>query len=324
MMWLRVSLFLLPLACEGGATPPSQSKMKPKGNTQEQLIAVAAAIQNHEFQLSSVEQELNQARAEESAILSELHHHNQRLMETVHYLRHAIQYSPLLAMLSAPKPENVIHSSMLLRSITPEIHGRNQQLLEKVQSLSQIRTQLEEKQNKLRDITFQYHQDHDNLNELLHKHSKTSNLLKKQPENTSEILNLIPPVIGELISTYGDNTTPEWAPFTQGILFTTREGAHVISPLSGTIASAGDYENGQGKMVIIETQNSHIVMSGLGSLNCTVGQNVIAGEPIGQMPKHTKKTKTTPQDAPRLYLEVWHREQTVDPQFVLNKKRKEL
>ncbi len=76
-------------------------------------------------------------------------------------MRHATQYSPLLAMLSAPKPENVIHSSMLLRSITPEIHARNQQLLEKVKSLSQIRTQLEEKQNKLRDITFQYHQDHD-------------------------------------------------------------------------------------------------------------------------------------------------------------------
>ena len=321
MMWLRVLLFLLPLAFEGLTASSSPSKMKSKGNTQEQLIAVAAAIQNHEFQLSAVEQELNQARAEESAILSELHHHNQRLMETVHYLRHAIQYSPLLAMLSAPKPENVIHSSMLLRSITPEIHGRNQQLLEKVQSLSQIRAQLEEKQNKLRDITFQYHQDHDNLNELLHKHSKTSNLLKRQPENTSEILNLIPPVIGELIHTYGD-TTPEWTPFAQGVLFTTRKGAHVISPLSGTIASAGDYENGQGKMVVIETQNSHIIMSGLGSLNCTVGQNVIAGEPIGCMPKHTTKTKVTSQNAPRLYLEVWHREQTIDPQSVLNEKRK--
>jgi septal ring factor EnvC (AmiA/AmiB activator) len=321
MMWLRVSLFLLPLAFEAGATPAS--KVKSKGNIQDQLIAVAAAIQKHEFQLSSVEQELNQARGEESAILGELHNHNQRLMETVHYLRHATQYSPFLAMLSAPKPENVIHSSMLLRSITPEIHGRNQQLLEKVQSLSQIRAQLEEKQNKLRDITFQYHQDHDNLNQLLYTHSKTSNLIKKQPENSSEIINLIPPVVGELIHTYGD-TTPEWTPFTQGVLFTTRSGAHVISPLSGTIASAGDYANGQGKMVIVETQNSHIVMSGLGSLNCTVGQNVIAGEPIGRMPKGTKKIKDPSQKAPRLYLEVWHREQTIDPQSVLNEKRKDL
>ncbi len=322
MLWLRLFPLLFSLTLGAIAAPPSLSK-KPKGTTQEQLIAVAATIQNHEFQLSAVEHELNQARAEEGAILSELQHHNQRLMETVHYLRHAIQYSPLLAMLSASKPENVIHSSMVLRSITPEIHARNQQLLEKVTSLSQIRAQLEQKQNKLRDITFRYHQDHDNLNKLLKERSKTNNTLKKQPENASEILNLIPPVIGEIIPTYGD-TNPEWAPFTQGVLFTTREGAHVISPLSGTVASAGDYANDQGKMVIVETRNSHIVMSGLGSLNCTVGQNVIAGEPLGRMPKHPKKTKTSSQSSPRLYLEIWHQEQTVDPQSVLNEKRKDL
>jgi septal ring factor EnvC (AmiA/AmiB activator) len=324
MLWLRVLPFLFPLAFEVVAAPPSPSKMKSKGTTQEQLIAIAATIQNHEFQLSAIEHELNQARTEESAILSELQHYNQRLMETVHYLRHAVQYSPLLAMLSAPKPENVIHSSMLLRSITPEIHARNQQLFEKVTSLSQIRAQLEEKQNKLRDITFQYHQNHDNLNELLKTRSKTSISLKKQPEGFSEILNLIPPVVGELVPTYG-NTNPEWAPFTQGVLFTTRNGAQVTSPLSGIVASAGDYENGQGKMLIIETQNSHIVMSGLGSLNCTVGQNVIAGEPVGRMPpKPSKKTKSSPQSPPQLYLEVWHQEQTVDPQSVLNEKRKDL
>jgi|GEM_PF-3256210 len=320
MLWLRALLFLFLLVLEIMAAP---SKIKSKGTTQEQLVAIAATIQNHELQLSTVEHDLNQACSEESAILSELQHYNQRLREMVHYLRHAIQYSPLLAMLSAPKPENVIHSSMLLRSITPEIHTRNQQLLEKVKSLSRIRAQLEEKQNKLRDLTFQYHQDRDNLNELLKTRYQTSDLLKKQPGNSSEILQLIPPVVGKIIPTYGD-TKPEWAPFTQGILFTTRGDAHVISPLSGIIASAGDYANGQGKMVIIETQNSHIVISGLGSLNCTVGQSVIAGEPIGRMPKHPKKTKASSQNAPRLYLEVWHQEQTVDPQSVLNEKRKNL
>lgn len=320
MAWLRALLFLFLLTFETLATPV---KTKLKGTTQEQLIAIAAAIQDHEFQLSAVEHDLNQTRSKESAILDELHHHNQRLMETIHYLRHAVQYSPLLAMLSAPKPENVIHSSMLLRSITPKMHTRNQELLEKVKSLSRIRAQLEEKQNKLRDITFQYHQAHDNLNELLKTRPQTNGTLKKQPGDMPEILRLVPPVVGELIPTYGD-TSPEWAPFTQGILFTTRGGAHVTSPLSGTIASAGDYANGQGKMVIVKTQNSHIVMSGLESLNCTVGQSVIAGEPIGRMPRQQKKTKAPLLGMPRLYLEVWHQEQTIDPRSVLNEKRKGL
>ncbi len=320
MLWLRILPFLLPVALTATAAP---SKTAPKRTTQEQLITIAATIQNHEFQLSAIENELSQAREEESAILSELDHHNKRLMETIHYLRHATQYSPLLAMLSAPKPENVIHSSMLLRSITPEIHLRNQQLLGKVKSLSQIRGQLEEKQNKLRDITFQYHQEHENLDTLLKTRSKTNTSANNHLGNNTEILNLIPPVVGKLIPTYGD-TNPEWAPFTQGVLFITRNGAHVISPLSGTVASAGDYANDQGKMIIIETPNSHIVMSGLGSLNCMVGQNVIAGEPIGRMPaKHPKKIQASAQSSSRLYLEVWHQEQTVDPQSVLNEKRKE-
>lgn len=321
MLWLKFLSFLL-LSAPLAFAAPSPKTISQK-TAQQKLINIASAIQNHEAQLSAVEHDLNQARAEEDAILGELDHHNQRLMETIHYLRHATQYSPLLAMLSASKPEDVIHSSMLLRSITPEIHARNQQLLEKVKTLSHIRAQLEAKQNKLHDITFHYHQERENLDMLLKNRSTTSNSLEEKSENDSGPLTLITPVVGKIIPTY-KNPNPEWASFTQGVLFTTRVGAHVISPLSGTIAFAGDYAKGQGNMVIVETPNSHIVMSGLGSLNCTVGQKITAGEPIGRMPmKQSKTAKASAQIAPRLYMEVWHQEQTIDPQSVLKEKRKE-
>lgn len=335
MQRLRQWLGILPLSLLPSiilaAPSPSPKTMSPKA-AQQKLIRIAAAIQNHEAQLSAVEYELNQARAEETAILGELDHHNQRLMETIHYLRHATLYSPLLAMLSAPKPEDVVHSSLLLRSVTPEIHARNQHLLEKVKALSKIRAQLETKQNQLRDLTFHYHQERENLDALLGPQSQNSppmeesfgsNLEMPDPEASGEVIFLLRPVAGNLIPTY-KNPNPEWAPFTQGVLFRTRHGAQVISPLSGTVAFAGEYAKGQGKMVIVETPKSHVVISGLGSLNCKVGQNIVAGHPIGCMPlKPSPKTGGAEQAGQRLYLEVWRQEQAIDPRTVLKEQMKE-
>src|SRR3954466_10926614 len=121
MLWFKIVLFSLLIG-----TSSMAKKANPK-TTQQQLIHLAATIQNHEMQLFAIENELHQARQEEQAILNDLGTYNQQLLDAVHYLRHATRYSPLLAMLSAPKPEDVIHTSMLLRSITPELNARNQQ-----------------------------------------------------------------------------------------------------------------------------------------------------------------------------------------------------
>jgi len=308
-------ILLIPLAY--GAPPPK--KLSPK-ETAEKLARIAAAIQNYEHQLSAVEHDLDQARAEENSILQEVDHHNQRLMETIHYLRHATQYSPLLAMLSASKPEDVIHSSMLIRSVTPEINFRNQQLLEKVKILSQIRAQLESKQEELRTITFKYYEERDNLDSLQITRPQPQAITGEIPQNDTEELILKKPVVGKVIPTY-QSTNPEWAAYTQGILFTTRVEAQVVSPISGLIISAGDYAEGQGKMISIQTSNVLIMMSGMESLhtNCTAGQYINRGDPIGRMPKKiSKKNNATVQSAPKLYLEVWRQEQTIDPQTVLN------
>jgi septal ring factor EnvC (AmiA/AmiB activator) len=316
MQWLRITILLLCFAPTAfGDT--SSSKVSQKEATQK-LVTLAAAIQTHERELSTVEQELNQTRVEEGTILAELERYNQRLMETIHYLRHATQYSPLLAMLSASKPVDVIHSSMLLRSITPQIHQHNQQLLEKVKALSKIRNQLEAKQNQLRDITFKYHEERVTLDTLL-KAPRQERTIEDATQNAPNELALMSPVVGKLIPTYASKD-PQWSSYTQGVLFSTRSEAQVVAPLSGTIVFAGNYANGQGKMVSIQTPIYLIIMSGLHTLNrnCIVGQSISLGEPMGTMKKViVKKAKATPEPAPRLYLEVWRHEETIDPQTVL-------
>lgn len=302
-------LFIGPLA--KGWCLPSASK------TSQDLVGIASQIQKQEAQLSMLEDELNQARVQENMLREEIRFCNQQLMQTIHYLRHAKQYSPLLAMLSVEKPENIIHSSLLLRFLTPKIQMHNKQLFEKIKQSENLRRELEEKKAKLRDVTFQHYQDRNNLDVLLKKRSDTSlseDIVEKKP---TDILNIISPVMGKIIPTYG-NMTPEWAPYTQGVLVVTRSEAQVVSPLSGIIAFAGDYAPNQGKMVIVETPHSHVVLSGLDSLTCYEKQAIKIGEPLGRMCKITKNSVKS--DQPKLYLEIWHQEQTIDPQSILKLK----
>ncbi len=86
-----------------------------------QLMDLTAKIQAQEGQMMGIEQELNQIRQEEQTMLGQVDQWHQHLMETIDYLRHAAHYSPLLAMLSAAKLEDVIHSTILIRSLTPEM-----------------------------------------------------------------------------------------------------------------------------------------------------------------------------------------------------------
>jgi len=70
---------------------------------------------------------------------------------------------------------------------------------------------------------------------------------------------------------------------TRGISIATRSGAVVSSPSEGVIAHAGPFR-GYGQLLIINAGNGyHIVLAGMGHIDVTVGQPVLAGEPVGEM-----------------------------------------
>ncbi len=123
-----------------------------------------------------------------------------------------------------------------------------------------MRTQLEGKRTQLHNLKLQYQQEYEKLDELVKMRPQGIEQATSSPEH-SEMMP--PPVMGAIIPTYG-NTTPEWSSYSQGVLFDTRPSAYVVSPLSGTVAFAGDYVQNQGKMVVIQTPHSHVVLSGLG------------------------------------------------------------
>ncbi|HVA13258.1 MAG TPA: peptidoglycan DD-metalloendopeptidase family protein [Stellaceae bacterium] len=110
------------------------------------------------------------------------------------------------------------------------------------------------------------------------------------------------PAAGEIVVAYG---TGSGDASSKGLTFATRPGAEVVAPFDGRVVFAGAFK-GYGQILIIgHGDGYHSLVAGLGRIDSSVGQWLVAGEPIGRMPAGEAK--------PRLYLELRHDGQPINP-----------
>lgn len=114
---------------------------------------------------------------------------------------------------------------------------------------------------------------------------------------------LVYPASGRLMRRFGEND--DLGVTSKGITLETRPGAEVIAPYDGRVLFAGPFK-GYGQILIIEHGDGyHSLLAGLDRIDGTVGQWLVAGEPVGTMPKG--------EDKPHLYLELRHDGQPINP-----------
>ena len=121
------------------------------------------------------------------------------------------------------------------------------------------------------------------------------------------------PANGDLVASFGgeDGLGGHLA----GILLGTRPGAQVTSPCDGKILFAGPFR-GYGQMLIIGVSGGyHVLLSGLANVDGVVGQEVLAGEPIGRMgSKPSQEAGSAPgAKGGRLYMEFRRNGAPIDP-----------
>ena len=93
---------------------------------------------------------------------------------------------------------------------------------------------------------------------------------------------------------------------TRGVSIKTRPGSMVIAPRDGLIVFAGPFR-GLGQLLIIEYETKyHLLLAGLGRIDKQVGENVLAGEPVGIM----DASQTA---GPALYMELRRNGQPINP-----------
>lgn len=110
------------------------------------------------------------------------------------------------------------------------------------------------------------------------------------------------PARGDIITRYGEQKIKGVT--SKGITVATRGNAQVIAPFDGAVIFAGPFR-GYGNMIIVEHSDGYLsLMSGLGNIDVELGQMLLAGEPVGQMPE---------QNRAELYIEIRKNNQPINP-----------
>jgi septal ring factor EnvC (AmiA/AmiB activator) len=114
---------------------------------------------------------------------------------------------------------------------------------------------------------------------------------------------VLAPAAGEMIVSFGSPAPTGES--SKGITFATRPDAEVVAPFDGRVLFAGAFR-GYGRILIIgHGDGYHSLVAGLDRIDSSVGQWLVAGEPIGRMSADEAK--------PRLYLELRHNGQPINP-----------
>lgn len=115
------------------------------------------------------------------------------------------------------------------------------------------------------------------------------------PVNVAVLERLGLPATGQLVRAFGDALPTGRT--SEGITLRTRTSAQVVAPSDAVIEYAGEFRS-YGQMLILRTGDGyHIVLYGLSDLYATLGQSVLAGEPVGRM-------SSEPGAVPDLHMEL--------------------
>jgi murein hydrolase activator len=118
------------------------------------------------------------------------------------------------------------------------------------------------------------------------------------------------PVRGRRLLDYGVPTASGGT--SQGILFESPAGAFVSSPCEGWVIYADALES-YGKVLVINAGDGyHIRMAGLGSFDVRVGDFVMAGDPVGALPRARQIAAEGQDRQGLLYLELRKDDQVID------------
>jgi murein hydrolase activator len=118
------------------------------------------------------------------------------------------------------------------------------------------------------------------------------------------------PAIGQIVIRYGARLTEGGR--SEGVTIRTRRSAQVISPYDGEVEFAGPFRS-YGRVLIINVGSGyHVVLAGLSTTFAEAGQEVLAGEPLGEMASDTRIV-------PDLYMEVRQASEPLDPALWLKR-----
>ena len=299
----------------------------------QQLTALAAVEAAGERGSGDKRARLQRLTEDEDALLKTLgasQNASARLLGTLALYRR----DPPPALLVHPQSaKDAVRAQILARALAPEIEARSRALAMKLQTLRNLRRQVDATSEELfqsdsavadqrarleqmiadktvlqRSLAADAETAEAQLRELARRSQAPADLLNRLPAEIENLgpapERLIEPVQGRLAARFGEAAAPG-AP-KEGFTWKASAGAPVLAPAAGVIEYAGPLKD-YGVILILRTGGAYdLVLTGLGAAEAVVGTTVAAGEPIGRMGEDAGP-------APSLYLEVRKGGEPVDP-----------
>ncbi len=274
--------------------PPEAMIVQPATPTQtvRSAILLRAAVPEIERRALRLRGQLNELTAAQEAV-SQRHH---RLKDVMASLR------------SEQKHMNAL--MVQKEKIRRKTQTKSARLSKRVAALALEATSLRELMDKLKRVPKQKIRRRDNTvkkpgykpgRKITHKNSVRKSIRRSITKSRGTLLR---PAVGRIINRYG---RPSRAGLRRkGLTIETRPGAQVVAPFRGDVVFADQFR-GYGRLLIIDHgEGYHTLLAGFARIDVTVGQSIVAGEPVGVMERMRDKNSV-------LYVEFRRKGQPINP-----------
>lgn len=262
---------------------------------QENAARIREDLEKIEAQKNLVEKQVTRI-IRQKKILEKEHEQMKTLVQRKSKIRNAVEIKSVKAQ---KKVEQLASQANDLRDLLNKLEKQRQE---------KLRRQEEERRRLAELKAAEARRAAEETKKLEEK--QRADLIKFKPEVISEGSknfvkakgHLLRPARGPIVTAYGEQMSKGVT--SKGIIIKTRSQAQVISPYDGTVIFAGPFR-GYGNLIIIEHGQGYLsLLAGLEEVDCELGQMLLAGEPVGQMPENG--------DA-RLYVELRKDNHPVNP-----------
>ena len=310
-----------------------QTSTKDVEKTKKQLVKTASQVSTLEEQRSALAKRIAELDKQRDKINAEL----SQSQDDISNAASGILFIAQNPTFDAQTMHDYVLTSVLLSSAADEFDVQIMDATKKLNKLDKIREERAIEKEKLDRSAKKYSNEKNALDKLLKTRSAQNERLKNQQielqtklkklsaqaKNISELSagvgssamsadtkfskrKLNTPVRGKLVVRYGEKTALGLK--SDGWRIRVRGDALVMAPADGIVKFADNFR-GFGKIIIMSHKNGYnTVMTNMGTIDALVGQEVLAGEPIGRMDGNKSE----------MYLEVRRGNKAVDPAHLFN------
>ncbi len=312
-----------------------QTSNKEVESTKKKLVKAADRVSTLEEQRSAVSKKIKELDAERNKLEKELKKNQERIADAAASILFVASHPSF----DAENMREYVLTSAILSGAADSFDAEIKTATEQIEKLAKIREERAVEKEKLDRTAKRYANEKDELDKLLRARSVQNQKLRTQQSELQKklrnlsaraksiselsagvgssemssdsrfsIRKLNKPVRGKVVVHFAEKTALGLK--SDGWHISVRGDALVMAPADGEIKFADSFK-GFGKVIIMSHKNGYnTVMTNLGDINVMLGQEVLAGEPIGRMNP----------DKPEMYLEVRRGDKAVDPARLFKEK----